>query len=214
MCFETDNIRDCSVVLENVTCNVKDRILIDPLAVTKVFKSMHLKKVTGPDNISTFLLKTFAEELTPAWHQLFQLSINTQVVPEIWKKFIIIPVPKTACRREDNDYRPVALTSNVFKSLERLMLNALRAEVEPVLDEYQFAYTNKRSTSDAISTIMHFTPKHLEIPGAYARLLLTDFSSAFNSIQPHTLLRKLSVECIPLFNQMVSLFPHSEATAG
>ena len=39
MHFETDNIMDCSAVLENVTCNVKDRIYIDPHAVTKVFSS-------------------------------------------------------------------------------------------------------------------------------------------------------------------------------
>ena len=95
------------------------------------------------------------------------------------KKSIIIPVSKKTCPREDNDYRPVALTSNVFKSLERLMLNALRAEVEPVLDKYQFAYTKKRSTSDALSTIMHLTLKHLENPGAYARLILVDFKLCF-----------------------------------
>ena len=74
MRFESDNNRHCCVVLENVTCHVKDRIFIDPYAVTKVFKSMHLKKATGPDNMSSFLLKTFAEELTLTWHQLFQLS--------------------------------------------------------------------------------------------------------------------------------------------
>lgn len=193
MRFESDNNRDCCDVLDNVNCNVKDRIFIDPHAVTKVFKSMYLKKATGPDNMSTFLLKTFAEELTPVWHQLFQLSIDKHVVPEIWKKSTIIPVPKKACPQEDNDYRPVALTSNVFKGLERLMLNVLRSEVEPVLDKYQFAYTKKRSTSDAISTIMHLTLKHLETPGAYARLLLIDFSSAFNTIQPHILLRKLAL---------------------
>ena len=55
------------------------------------------------------------------------------------------------------------------------MLNTLCAEVEPVLDKYQFAYTKKHSISDAISTIMHLTLKHLEYPGAYTRLLLIDF---------------------------------------
>jgi hypothetical protein len=40
---------------------------------------------------------------------------------------------------------------------------------------------------------MHLTLKHLETPGAYARLLLIDFSSAFNTIQPHILLRKLAL---------------------
>ena len=46
MHFESDN-SDCCVVLENVTCNVKDTIFIDPYAVTKVFQSMPLKKRQG-----------------------------------------------------------------------------------------------------------------------------------------------------------------------
>lgn len=85
----------------------------------------------------------------------------------------------------------MAITSNVFKSLERLLIEVLHTEVEPMLDKHQFAYTKNRSTSDAISTVMHLTLKHLESPDAYARLLFVDFSSAFNLIQPDILLRKL-----------------------
>ncbi len=75
------------------------------------------------------------------------------------------------CPQEDNDYRPVTLTSNVFKSFARLMLEELRTDVEPLLDKYQFAYTKNRSTGDAIATIMHLILKHLECLTAYARLL-------------------------------------------
>lgn len=57
---------------------------------------MHTNKAAVPDNISAFLLKTFAEELTPVWHQLFQLSTDTHSVPELWKRSVIIPVPEKA----------------------------------------------------------------------------------------------------------------------
>jgi len=192
MRFNSDNTRDCAAVLENVFCNVDlDRIVIDLHTVTKVFKNMQTTKAMGPDNLSAFLLKSFAEELSPAWHKLFQLSIDTCTIPQLWKKTIIIPVPKKACPQENNDYRPVALTSNVFKSLEKLMIDELRIDVGKNVDKYQFAYTKKRSTSDALATITHLTVKHLESPAAYARLLFVDFSSAFNSIQPDILLRKL-----------------------
>lgn len=71
------------------------------------------------------------------------------------------------------------------------MLDKLRTQVEPLLDTYQFAYVKNRSTSDAIVTLMHVILKHLEHSVAYARLLLIDFSSAFNSVQLHILLSKL-----------------------
>lgn len=113
----------------------EDRILINPQSVIPIFKLVHTDKATGPDNMSAFLLKTFAEELTPAWHQLYQLSIDTHSVPELWKRSVIIPVPKKACPQVNNGFRPVALTSNVqLKSLEKLLIQELHIEVEPHLD--------------------------------------------------------------------------------
>ena len=86
----------------------------------------------------------------------------------------------------------MAITSNVVKSLERILTEELRKEVGPRLDQYQFAYSKNRSTCDAISTLTHLTLKHLEGKEAYARLLFIDFSSAFNTIHPDILLYKLA----------------------
>ena len=58
-------------------------------------------------------------------------------------------------------------------------------------DPLQFAYSRNRNTEDAILTVLHAILKHLEKSKAYARLLFLDFSSAFNTTQPHLLLRKL-----------------------
>ncbi len=38
---------------------------------------------------------------------------------------------------------------------------------------------------------MHLVTKHLENPRAYAKLLFVDFSSAFNTLQPHILLKTM-----------------------
>lgn len=90
--------------------------------------------------MSCFLLNTFAEELIAAWHWLFQLSIDMNTVPELWKKSIIIPIPKNVCPQDNNDYKTVALTSNIMKSFEKIIIGELRKEVKPSLDQYQFAY--------------------------------------------------------------------------
>lgn len=72
------------------------------------------------------------------------------------------------------------------------MVSILKSEVNPELDPLQFAYRQGRSTDDAINSITHLTLKHLEDPKAYARILFIDFSSAFNSLQPHLLLQKMT----------------------
>lgn len=110
--------------------------------------------------------------------------MDTCIIPTIWKTSIVIPLPKKSCPQQNDDYRPVALTSIVMKSLERIMVSKLRSEVQHLLDPYQFAYNNGRGTDDALITTVHSILKHLENPSGYVRLLFMDFSSAFNCILP------------------------------
>lgn len=116
MHFNVDNSEKCANVLENVVCDLNaHRIEIQLETVVKTFKCIYTKKATGPDGLSAFILKSFADELSPAWQKLFQLSVDSYSIPKLWKTSIILPIPKKASPQEDNDYRPVAITSNVFK---------------------------------------------------------------------------------------------------
>lgn len=48
----------------------------------------------GPDGISAFLLKTCANEITPTFCHIFQKSLDSHIIPSLWEKSIITPVPK------------------------------------------------------------------------------------------------------------------------
>ncbi len=50
-----------------------------------------------------------------------------------------------------NDYKPVALTSVVMKSFERLVLAYPKACTGPLQDPLQFAYRENRSVDDAVN---------------------------------------------------------------
>jgi hypothetical protein len=69
--------------------------------------------------------------------------------------------------------------------------------VKPLLDKLQFAYLDKRSTDDAVNFLIHELAQHLDKPGASARCLYIDFSSAFNTMLPHLLIEKLSLYGVP-----------------
>ena len=90
-----------------------------------------------------------------------------------------------------NDLRPVALTPAIMKVFERFVLELLLNEVKEQLDFLQFAYKAKRNVEDACLLFINNILKHLEKNRNYARVLFIDFSSAFNTIQPHVLVRKL-----------------------
>ena len=93
--------------------------------------------------------------------------------------------------KEPNDFRPVALTSLPMKTLEKIVKNFVLAATGNLLDPLQFAYRAGRGVDDAKLFILNTLYKHLEKPKAHARLLFADFSSAFNTVQPHILVQRL-----------------------
>ena len=145
----------------------------------------------GPDGVGGKLLKFFCNELAGVFSQLFTWSLREATEPDIWKESTICPVPKNRKPSELNDYRPVALTSILMKSFERLVLKKLLSQTCNQQDPYQFAYRQNRSTDDATLTILNNAYTHLEQKDSFVRILFIDFSSAFNTIQPHLMALKL-----------------------
>ncbi len=106
-------------------------------------------------------------------------------------KSIIVPIPKKNKITCLNDWRPVALTPIFSKCFEKLIRDYICSVLPASLDPLQFAYRSKRSTDDAISFTLHTAPSHLENKNTYVRTLFVDYSSAFNTIVPATLVAKL-----------------------
>jgi len=97
-------------------------------------------------------------------------------------------LPKKTKVTSINIYRPVSLTHIAIKSLEKLVTNSI---IPDSSDPHQFAYRPNRSADDAISLALHIALEHLDRRDTYVRLLLIDFSSAFNTIFPSKLILKL-----------------------
>ncbi len=165
--------------------------------VRQVFIKNKRRKAPGPDGVSPVCLKSCADQLAPILTQIFNRSLELCEVPSCFKRSTIIPVPKKPKITGLNDYRPVALTSVVMKSFERLVLAYLKASTGPLLDPLQFAYRANRSVDDAVNMGLHFILQHLDRPGTYVRILFVNFSSAFNTIIPDTLQNKLTQLFVP-----------------
>ncbi len=165
--------------------------------VRQVFIKNKRRKAPGPEGVSPACLKSCADQLAPIFTQIFNRSLELCEVPSCFKRSTIIPVPKKPKITGLHDYRPVALTSVVMKSFERLVLAYLKASTGPLLDPLQFAYRANRSVDDAVNMGLHFILQHLDRPGTYVRILFVDFSSAFNTIIPDTLQNKLTQLSVP-----------------
>lgn len=159
--------------------------------VQRVLSRTKVRKAPGPDKIPPRVLKLCSQQLAPVLTDLFNMSLRQSTVPHSFKKSVIIPVPKKTPVTCLNDYRPVALTSVLMKTFERLVLDFIKNRISTSIDPLQFAYRQNRSVEDAISYALSFVYKHLDKAKSYARMLFIDYSSAFNSMVPTKLILKL-----------------------
>ncbi|KAK3530146.1 hypothetical protein QTP86_015155 [Hemibagrus guttatus] len=116
--------------------------------VHQIFLKQKKRKTPGPDGVTPACLRTCADQLAFIFSQIFNRSLELCEVPACFKRSTIIPIPKKPKITGLNDHRPVALTSVVMKSFERLVLAYLKNITGPLLDPLQFAYrANSRTTS-------------------------------------------------------------------
>ena len=172
-------------------------IYFEEQEIRKVFRKLKCGKAPGPDGVSPLVLKQCVDELAPVYTKLFQKSADEKEIPEIWKISQIVPVPKKSKPDTLNDYRPIALTSVAMKCMERLILKRIQHFTDNKMDNNQFAYKKGCSVVDAVLVLLNSIYKHLDLPNNYVRVLFLDYSSAFNTIQPHILLKRLSELNVP-----------------
>lgn len=180
-------------------------IVITEDEVYKVIISINTNKATGPDKISGRIIKQCVTSLLHIIHSIFNISLGQCRMPAIWKVGEIIPVSKKPLPKVDNDLRPVTLTAILAKCFERTILPKISSCTKPVMDKLQFAYLPNRSTDDAIITLIHELTQHLDHGSNYARCLFIDYSSAFNTMQPHILIERLATYNVPARLQLFIL---------
>ena len=78
-----------------------------------------------------------------------------------------------------------------MKYLENIVGNIISEKMYHLRDQMQFAYCRNRCVQDASITFINDISKHLDKRNTSARILFIDFSSVFNTIQPHILLNKM-----------------------
>ena len=90
-----------------------------------------------------------------------------------------------------NDLRPIALMSCVMKVFERCVLFHLNKKIFDFINPYQFAYKFRSGVEDAVTHVLYNIYNHLDLPRSTIMLMVFDFSTDFNTIQPHLLYDKL-----------------------
>ena len=79
--------------------------------VASIIQSLKVKSASGPDGISTQMLKICSLSISQYLSLLFNQSLSSGIVPTDWKLSNVIPVYKAGDPKLAENYRPISLLS-------------------------------------------------------------------------------------------------------
>ena len=186
---------------------IPDEFIISAEEAEKQLLNIKVSKAVGPDNIPNWILKDLSGIIARPVCAIFNSSIRKGYVPSLWRSADVIPVPKTnPINNLKKDLRPISLTPILAKLLENYPVHPMRKTC-PNIDTTQFGAMHGSSTTHALLQILHPIFKAVDDSRNYARLLLIDFSKAFDHIHHGILLDKLKKNGVhPVITKWYSSF--------
>ena len=151
--FQNHKLQQEQVPLNFESDNIEDYNL--PFTLKELQDSLNKAHDTsvGPDDIHYQILKHMPDISLHALLDLFNDIWDDGVFPPGWREATIIPIPKPGKDHTNpTKYRPIALTSCICKTFERMINNRLvwYLEYNGIITAYQSGFRKKRSTIDQI----------------------------------------------------------------
>ena len=157
-----------------------------------MLRGLNPHKATGPDDMSCRLLKEYANEIAPVIQLLYQASINQGTLPSDWKTAYVVPILKKGDKCKAENYRPVSLTSVVYKLMEHILCSNIHDHVDKkkILHDAQHVFRKHRSCESQLKLTVQDLANNIDNSGQ-TDVILLDFSKAFDKVPHERLLYKL-----------------------
>ena len=147
----------------------------------------------GPDGLYYQLLTHLPQDCLKILLQLLNTIWLSGKIPSSWKEATVVPIPKPNKDLSDpTNYRPIALTSCLCKTMERMVNDRLIwvLESKKLLSKFQCGFRKDHSTLDHLVRFEHF------IREAFARkkqvlAVFFDLEKAYDTTWKHGILTDL-----------------------
>ena len=161
--------------------------------VLRVVKDINVSKSSGLDNVSSFVIKEAFTYLIPEVTYMYNLSVDSSIFPNAWKKATVVPIPKSGDLTKVKNYRPISLLPLPGKILEKLIHHQLSMYLDgnSLLSDSQHGFRKNHPTINSVAQLSNFISTKMDnsIP---VLSVFVDFRKAFDSVQHPMLLEKLS----------------------
>ena len=161
--------------------------------VLEALESIDPKSSKGEDQLDSSFIVLAAPIISEPLAYIFNLSILTGVFPLIWKSAHVIPLHKGGVRDIMDNYRPISTLPCLSKVLETLVNSQLKSFLSSysVLSPYQSGFRPNHSTITAITLVTNNIVSALD-KRRHCAALFVDLPKAFDTVDHHLLLRRLS----------------------
>ena len=185
-------------------------IVLTPLEVESVLKTLTVGKASGPNGLSNRVLKELSVQLSIPFCSLFNQSLQTGFLPSFYKEANVCPVPKKGDLSSVSNHRPISLLNAEAKVFERLVFKYLFNHLRDnnLLSSLQSGFIPGDSTVNQLTFLYNTFCQALD-SGKEVRAVFCDISKAFDRVWHVGLLHKLRAagvtgEILNWFNNYLS----------
>ena len=173
-------------------CDQKTTFILTTSEISAAIRNSKNNNSTGPDGISIRHLKHIGPLGLTYLTNTFNLALNTNTIPHMWKLANIIPILKPdKDHNTGTSFRPISLISVISKTLEKALLPYITNNIPQ--HHTQHGFKAKHSTTTALHNINNTIASgfNQRIPPARTIAVALDMSKAFDTVNIHTLTKKL-----------------------
>ena len=168
------------------------KIQVGVKAVKEQLGNIRGDQALGPDNMHPRVLRDVAEQVSELLTEIFNPSLESGQVPENWRVANVTPLFKKGSREELGNYRPVSLTSVVWKVLETLIKDQLRTH----LNTYKLSNGSQHGFikgSSCLANVLEFYEAVSDWvdEGKAVNIVYLDFKKAFDKVPHRRLIAKV-----------------------
>ena len=174
---------------ENEKENLKEPFTAEEL--TEAIKNLKPNKAAGMDDLRAEQLKHFGPRALQWLLKLFNTCIQKLKIPKLWRKARVVALLKPGKDPTiPKSYRPVSLLCQLYKVMERMVLNRISGQLESEFIPEQAGF---RPGKSCCSQILNLT-QHIEDgfeQKSITGVAFIDLSAAYDTVNHRILLRKL-----------------------